>query len=155
MSLPTPSNARAMLRLPEHKNLVMSIGMQNHGKGVDYLIGACSRWQPARPASIVLAGPLSAQIRQLVANNYRHLLDDGRLIVLDRYLTNEDINTCCAAGDLIAAPYRPHPQSSSIVLHAATAGKMVLAANNGWFTYMVLKFSLGRLCDPQLRIPMF
>jgi glycosyltransferase involved in cell wall biosynthesis len=149
LSLPTQSKARAMLRLPEHKKLIMSIGMQDHRKGVDYLIGACACWQPAQPASIVLAGPLSAQIRQLVINDYRHLVDDGRLIVLDRYLTNEEINACCAAGDLIAATYRPHPQSSSIVLHAAAAGKMVLAANNGWFTYMVPKFSLGRLCDPQ------
>jgi glycosyltransferase involved in cell wall biosynthesis len=149
LSLPTRSKARAMLRLPEERKLIMSIGMQNHRKGVDYLIGACARWQPAEPASIVLAGALSAQIRQLVTNDYRNLVDNGRLIVLDRYLTNEEINACYAAGDLIAAPYRPHPQSSSIVLHAATAGKMVLAANNGWFRYMVPKFSLGWLCDPQ------
>jgi hypothetical protein len=26
---------------------------------------------------------------------------------------------------------------------------MVLAANSGWLAYMVPKFSLGRLCDPQ------
>ena len=145
----TRSKARAMLRLPEHKKLIMSIGMQDHRKGVDYLIGACARWQPAEPASIVLAGPLSPQIRQLVTNEYRHLVDDGRLIVLDRYLSNEEINACCAAGDLIATPYRPQPHPSAIVLHAATAGKMVLAANNGWLAYMVPKFSLGRLCDPQ------
>jgi hypothetical protein len=100
------------------------------------------------PASIVLAGILSAQIRELVTNEYRHLLDDGRLIVLDRYLNNEEINACCAAGDLIATPYRPHPHPSAIVLYAASAGKMVLAANNGWFAYMVPKFSLGRLCEP-------
>jgi glycosyltransferase involved in cell wall biosynthesis len=149
LPLPTQSRARAMLRLPEHKKLIMSIGMQDHRKGVDYLIGACARWQPAEPGSIVLAGMLSAQIRELVANQYRHLVDDGRLIVLDRYLSHEDINACCAAGDLIAAPYRPHPQPSAIVLYAAHAGKMVLAANNGWFAYMVPKFSLGGLCDPQ------
>jgi hypothetical protein len=49
---------------PEHKKLVMSIGMQDHRKGVDYLIHACARWTPAEPVSIVLAGKLSAQIRQ-------------------------------------------------------------------------------------------
>ena len=149
LSLPTRSKARAMLRLPAHKKLIMSIGMQDHRKGVDYLINACARWRPAEPAAIVLAGSLSVQIRQLVTNDFRYLVDEERLIVLDRYLTNEEINACYAAGDLIAAPYRPHPQSSGIVLHAAAAGKMVLAANNGWFTYMVPKFSLGRLCDPQ------
>jgi hypothetical protein len=149
LSLPTRSKARAMLRLPEHRKLIMSIGMQDHRKGVDYLIAACARWHPVEPASIVLAGPLSAQIRQLVMTDYRHLVDDGRLIVLDRYLTNEEINACCAAGDLIAALYRPHAQSSSVVLHAAMAGRMVLAANNGWFAYVISKFSLGRLCDPQ------
>jgi hypothetical protein len=143
------SKARAMLRLPEHKKLIMSIGIQDHRKGVDYLIRACAHWQPPEPASIVLAGPLSAQIRQLVTHEYRHLVNDGRLIVLDRFLSNEEINASCAAGDLIVAPYRPHPHPSSIVLHAVTAGKMVLAANNGWFGYMVPKFSLGRLCDPR------
>jgi glycosyltransferase involved in cell wall biosynthesis len=149
MSLPTRSKACAMLDLPEHKKLIMSIGMQDHRKGVDYLIGACARWQPVEPGSIVLAGMLSAEIRQLVASEYRHLVDEGRLIVLDRYLSNEHFKACFAAGDLIATPYRPHPHPSSIVLHAATAGKMVLAANNGWFAYMVPRFSLGRLCDPQ------
>ena len=143
------AKARAMLRLPEHKKLIMSIGLQDHRKGVDYLIGACARWQPAEPASIVLAGPLSAQIRDLVTHEYRYLVDDGRLIVLDRFLSNDEINASCAAGDLIAAPCRRHPHPSSIVLHAVTAGKMVLAANNGWFAYMVPKFSLGRLCNPQ------
>jgi glycosyltransferase involved in cell wall biosynthesis len=148
-SLPKQSKARAMLRLPEHKKLIMSIGMQDHRKGIDYLIAACARWQPAEPASIVLAGMLSAQIRELVTNQYRHLVLDERLIILDRYLSNQDINACCAAADLIAVPYRPHPHPSAIVLYAASAGKMVLAANNGWFAYMVPKFSLGRLCDPQ------
>lgn len=145
----TRSNACAMLRLPEHKKLIMSIGMQDHRKGIDYLISACARWQPAEPASIVLAGKMSAQIKELVTNEYHHLVDDGRLIVLDWYLNNEEFKACFAAGDLIATLYRPHPQPSGIVLHAATAGKMVLAANNGWFTYIVPKFSLGRLCDPR------
>jgi glycosyltransferase involved in cell wall biosynthesis len=149
LSLPTRSKARAMLRLPEHKKLVMSIGLQDHRKGVDYLIGACARWQPAEPASIVLAGKLSAQIRQLVTNEYRHLVGEGRLIVLDQYLSKEDFYACFAAGDLIAAPYRLQPHPSAIVLQAATAGKMVLAANSGWCAYMVPKFSLGRLCNPQ------
>jgi Glycosyl transferases group 1 len=149
LSLPTRSKARAMLCLPEDKKLIMSVGMQDQRKGADYLIRACARWQPAEPASIVLAGPLSSQIRHLVTNEYRHLVDDGRLIVLDRHLSNEEINACCAAGNLIAAPYRLQPHPSSIVLHAVGAERMVLAANNGWLAYMVPKFSLGRLCDPQ------
>ena len=149
LSLPTKSKARAMLRLPEHKKLIMSIGLQDHRKGADYLIRGCACWQPAEPASIVLAGKLSPEIRQLVTNEYRHLVDEGRLIVLDQYLSKEDFYACFAAGDLIATPYRPQPKPSHITLHAATAGKMVLAANSGWLAYMVPKFSLGRLCDPQ------
>jgi len=149
LSLPTRAEARALLRLPQNQKLIMSIGMQDHRKGVDYLIGACARWQPAEPASIVLAGKLSAQIRQLVTNEYRHLVHKGRLIVLDQYLSKEDFYACFAAGDLIAAPYRLQPHPSGIVLHAVTAERMVLAANNGWLAYMVPKFSLGRLCDPQ------
>jgi glycosyltransferase involved in cell wall biosynthesis len=149
LSLPTRSEARAMLGLPEHKRLIMSIGLQDHRKGVDHLLAAGARWHPAEPASIVLAGMLSAPIRELVTNEYRRLVDEGRLVVLDRYLSKEDFNACFAAGDLVATPYRPHPHPSAIVLHAATAGKMVLAANNGWFAYMVPRFSLGRLCDPQ------
>jgi hypothetical protein len=147
LPLPTQSQARTMLGLPEHKKLIMSIGMQDGRKGVDYLMAACARWHPTEPASIVLAGMLSAQIRELLTTQYRHLVDDGRLIVLDRYLSHEEINACCAAGNLIVTPYRPHPHPSAIVLYAASAGKMVLAANNGWFAYMVPKFSLGRLCE--------
>ena len=134
-------------RLPEHKKLIISIGLQDHRKGVDYLIRACARWQPVEPASIVLAGMLSAEIRLLITNEYRHIVDDGRLIVLDRYLSNEEINTCCAAGNLIAAPYRLQPDPSSIVLHAATAERMVLGANNGWLA-MVPKLLTGSALRP-------
>ena len=149
VSLPTRSKARAMLRLPEDKKLIMSIGLQERRKGADYLIRACACWQPAEPASIVLAGKLSPEIRQMVTNEYQHVVGEGRLIVLDQYLSKEDFCACFAAGDLIATPYRPQPHPSHIALHAATAGKMVLAANSGWLAYMVPKFSLGRLCDPQ------
>ena len=149
LSLPTRSKARAMLRLPEHKKLIMSVGMQDHRKGVDYLIGACAQWQPAEPASIVLAGPLSPQIRQLVTSEYRHLVDDGRLIVLDRYLSNEEINACCAAGDLIATPYRPHPQPSGIVLHAATAERWCWRRITGGSPTWCRSSHWAGLCDPQ------
>jgi glycosyltransferase involved in cell wall biosynthesis len=149
VSLPTRSKARAMLRLPEDKKLIMSIGLQERRKGADYLIRACACWQSAEPASIVLAGKLSPEIRQMVTNEYQHVVGEGRLIVLDQYLSKEDFCACFAAGDLIATPYRPQPHPSHIALHAATAGKMVLAANSGWLAYMVPKFSLGRLCDPK------
>jgi len=149
VSLPTRSKARAMLRLPEDKKLIMSIGLQERRKGADYLIRACACWQPAEPASIVLAGKLSPEIRQMVTNEYQHVVGEGRLIVLDQYLSKEDFYACFAAGDLIAAPYRLQPHPSGIVLHAVTAERMVLAANNGWLAYMVPKFALGRLCDPQ------
>jgi glycosyltransferase involved in cell wall biosynthesis len=149
LSLPTRSKARAMLRLPEHKRLIMSVGLQDYRKGVDYLIRACARWRPAEPASIVLAGQLSPQISQLVTNEYHYLVEEGRLIVLDQYLTKDDFFACFAAADLIVTPYRPQPHPSHIVLHAVTAGRMVLASNSGWLAYMVPKFSLGRLCDPE------
>jgi hypothetical protein len=45
----------------------MSIGLQDHRKGVNYLIRACARWQPAEPADIVLAGSLSASSWALVS----------------------------------------------------------------------------------------
>jgi glycosyltransferase involved in cell wall biosynthesis len=149
LTLPPRSKARAMLHLPHNHKLIMSIGMQDSRKGVDYLIRACGLWRPAEPASIVLAGKLSPEIRQLVHNEFQHLVSEGRVIVLDQYLSKEEFYACFAAGDLIAAPYRLQPHPSHIVLHAATAGKMVLAANTGWLAYMVPKFSLGRLCDPQ------
>ena len=104
LSLPTRSKARAMLRLPEDKKLIMSIGLQEHRKGADYLIRACARWQPAEPASIVRAGKLSPEIRQMVTNEYQHVVGEGRLIVLDQYLSKEDFCACFAAGDLIATP---------------------------------------------------
>jgi glycosyltransferase involved in cell wall biosynthesis len=147
LSLPTRSRACALLELPEHRKLIMSIGVQDHRKGVDYLIRACDCWKPAEPSSIVLAGRMSPPIREIVTEEYYHLIRDGRLIVLDRYLNDEEFRACFAAGDLIVAPYRSHPQPSGIVLHAVAAGKMVLAANNGWFAYMLPRFSLGRLCE--------
>src|SRR5262249_49364415 len=116
LSLPTRSKARAMLRLPEDKKLIMSIGLQEHRKGADYLIPPCGDWERAEPASILLAGKLSHEIRQMVTNESQHFVGEGWVLVLDQYLSTAAFCACLAAGVLGPTPYRPRPLSSPVAL---------------------------------------
>lgn len=146
---PTPAtagvsreSARRALGLPLEGRYVGCVGYQDERKGIPALVAAFGRMQAGDGDLLLLAGRQSPAVRSLLAS-----CDDRRIISLDRYLTEEELDQAVSALDLMVTPYTGFDGSASICIRAAGAGRKVLAGRNGWMGAVVPQFDLGWVCD--------
>ena len=92
-------------------------------------------------------GKLSSEIRRLIEDEMKAAVQDGRLIVIDQYVSHEQFCLGLNAADVICTPYPRHIGSSGIVVRAAAIGKPILASNYGWVGAVVSTFELGTTCS--------
>src|SRR5439155_26474622 len=88
----------------------------------------------------------------LVAGQFATLQQRERLIILDRYVSDEELLAGVSAADVVCTPYPHHIGSASFVIRAAAANRPVLGANYGWISAMVRTFELGEPCNVEDRV---
>jgi len=137
------SSARRQLGLPDNGFLFCVPGVIDARKGVDLLLPAM---QAVPDATLLLAGPVSSDIRKLLAGTYRPQVAAGRIHVIDRYLTDE-LPLAIAASNVVCTPYPNHVGPASIAVRAAAAGRPVLSSSDGWLGATVPRFALGMTCN--------
>jgi len=141
--------ARRRLGLPEAGRYVVSAGALDSRKGTDLLIRAFKQIKRADNDRLLLAGRLAPDMRDLVDHECKKLVASDRVIVLDRFISDEELNLAITAADVVCTPYRRHIGSASIAIRAASAERFVLASDYGWLGYIVPQFGLGRVCDAE------
>ena len=140
--------ARRSLGIPEDGRYVGSVGAHAiPRKGSDLLVEAFSAASLASNDRLLLVGPLGDKLRQRLQTEFSHLYRSERIVVVERYLSDQELMTALAAMDVVCTPYINHFGSSGIVLRAAQAGRPVLAPNQNWFAQMVPRFGLGHTAD--------
>jgi glycosyltransferase involved in cell wall biosynthesis len=143
----TRGEARARLALPADRPLVVCVGDLDPRKAVDRLAAAFSMGHVrTSDATLVLAGRVKPTIRAAVAK--LHDARPGRLILIDRFLTDADFTLYLQAADVVAATYLDHVGSSSLLLRAVACDRQVLASDAGWVGWVTRTFGLGTTCDP-------
>ncbi len=149
----TRQEGRAMAGLPDDARLIGCTGMIDGRKGVDLLLRAFRRYVESVQSSsdrLVLAGPHHEQIKRLLDEQpYRAMLEGGRIISVDRYLTMREMYNYAAAFDLTVACYPNHSGRSSLILWAAAAGRPSLGTSEGCIGYVIEQNELGWTCDVQ------
>ena len=145
----TKWEARDELGISGDGRVIGCAGGINQRKGIDLLLRAFATAQPQLRATdqLLLAGPMDHHVKQLVATQFRHLVDSKKLICFDRYLTVREFALVLPAMDVVSTPYPVHTGSSSIVIRAAAVGRPVVAADVDWIGRTVKKFALGRTCQ--------
>lgn len=142
------ADARRELGLPVSGRLVTTTGMIASWKGVDRLLAAFLQFTEGSGSKVddrlLLSGPHSDEIREILGQPaYRALVERGQIVSIDRFLNEQQMFTCAAAGDLTAAVY-PHPSGrSSIILWAAAAGRPSLGTDAGCIGYVIRQQRLG------------
>lgn len=138
-------SARAALGLPLHARIIGCAGLIDKRKGVHHLLEGFWQIPPGDSDNIylLLAGKQSEPIRQLIAAGD----DTSRILCLDRYLTESELNQAICALDLMVSPYADFTGSASMVLRAAAAERMSLTADNAWMDLVVSSFDLGKTCN--------
>lgn len=140
------AEARRQIGIPTDGRYIISLGSGDARKGTHLLLQAFSRAKLATNDRLLLMGKLNPEIRALVTEQMGPWLRDGRLIIIDQYISHELFCLGLNAADVICAPYPRHVGSSGIVVRAAAIGKPILASDYGWVGAVVSTFGLGGTC---------
>jgi len=146
------NEAQAILGIPSGGPLMSSSGRIARFKGSHLALEAFAKLagDSDEPYRLLLAGPYEqAILDQISEPALARLRDAGRLIVFDRFLSEEEMLLVAEASDLVLAPYPNHSGRSSIILWAAAAGVPVLAVNRGCIEHVVERQQLGATCNVQ------
>jgi glycosyltransferase involved in cell wall biosynthesis len=137
-------SARRSLGIPQEGRYIGSAGVHTMPyKGTQLLVEAFSRAELLPTDRLLIAGPLGDNLMHRLNTEFAQLYHSGRIVVVDKYLTEVDLMTSLAAMDLVCTPYSDHLGSSAIVIRAAQAGRPVLAPHAGWFAEIIPPFQLG------------
>ena len=141
---PVPrQDARAALGLRGDGPCVVLPGVIDERKGVHLLIRAFGEASLPHGTQLVLAGSVPEIVCKTIKSDYRALLADGSLVILDRFLSSEEFWLAFCAADLIAAPYPAHIGSSGVIARAAYLGRPVITSRYGWVGEATRRYRLG------------
>lgn len=141
--------ARRALGLSTDGRLIGMIGGLDERKSVPSTLAAFRAAALPKTDRLLLAGKLIPPFSQLVQAEYTDLINDGSLIVLDRFLSEEELGHCFAALNLHCSVYNQFSGLSSLMLKSVAAGVPVLVNNRpGWTRAMAKRFGIGSQVDP-------
>jgi glycosyltransferase involved in cell wall biosynthesis len=143
--------ARRRLGLPIEGRIVSLSGMISQWKGARLLLDAFADYVESGRAEesdrLLLAGPHDAAVRAILQTaRYKDWLRQGRVLSLDKYLSEVEMFLVASASDLVTAPYPNHQGRSSIILWAAAAGRPSLGVDEGCIAHVIQKEKLGWTC---------
>jgi hypothetical protein len=140
--------ARQELGIPVQGRYLSAVG--SHAmprKGSALLLEAFVAANLSATDRLLLSGPLGAELAGRIARDFGPLVRDGRLVLINRYLSDEEVMQSLAAADLVCTPYFDHAGSSGIVLKAAQAQRPVLVPRFGWLGDVVPAIGLGEASE--------
>jgi glycosyltransferase involved in cell wall biosynthesis len=144
VSIHDKAAARTELGLPVDGRWISCVGVLDSRKGVDQFVTAFAAAQLAPTDRLLLAGRAAAPVLAAVAAA-RSRIGAQRIVVLDRLLSDREVELAVSAADLVAVAHRfpQHIGSASVLIRATAAGRPVLASELGWPGYVTRKYSLG------------
>lgn len=140
------TEARALLGIREDQFVLLNYGIGDRRKGLHLVVQAMQEIPDDAGVFLLCAGRMSRDQRLTAAMT--RLVDRGRALVLDRYVSDREESLCFCAGDAVMLPYLKHFGSSGVLSLAAAAGKMVIASDAGLVGRRVRDHNLGWLFRP-------
>lgn len=133
---------------PDHK-VILVYGSLSSRKGVIELLRSISDSACQQLVDVVLAGKVEDRMREhLDADWIQAMQQDGRLKILDRFITSDEENMLFSAADIVWLGYREHYVSSGVLVQAACAGLPVIACKEGIIGWKTRRHKLGIVLDP-------
>ena len=139
--------ARKRLGIGVEGRYIGCVGAMTPIKGVDLLVKAFAAARAASGDRLLLVGKMDNTVRSLVQQDMAELAKNDRIVVIDRYVSDEELSLAVDAMDVVCTPYPNHIGSASIVIRGAAARRPVLAQAFGWMGMVVPRFGLGWTCE--------
>lgn len=140
------TDARRRLGLDASGRVIACVGRMDERKGIDLLIHAFMKADLAPSDRLLLMGNCMPEIKRILQGEAKPLVDSGRIIVVDGYVSDEQLALALAAADLVAVTYRYHLGSSSILIRAAAQKRPVITSDRGFLGETCARFALGTAC---------
>lgn len=137
------ADARRLLGLDSRKYLVLVFGEISRRKGLPRIIEAL-RHVDAEHISIVLAGRVASDVKELVERAQGFGQAAPALIVHDRYIAEEMVSAYFYAADAVLSDYPLSFQvSSGVFTRALAAGRLPIFPNHGVNAQVMRKLGFG------------
>ncbi len=94
---------------------------------------------------LIVAGRIPEAVKPVVAAAARETR--VQIVVMDRFIADEEISGLFASSDLVLVPYPRHVGSSGVLVRAVAAQKPVLGSDYGLVGAHIRRHSLGRAVD--------
>ena len=137
--------ARRRLDIPTGGRYVAMVGTLEPRKGIEELLAAFERSQLAADDRVLLVGRATPPIRELLQTRYDQLIRQQRIVVVDRYVSDEELGAAFFAADVVAVTHPRQIGSSGTLVRAAAAERYLLTSDFGWVGWVTGLFQLGRL----------
>jgi glycosyltransferase involved in cell wall biosynthesis len=138
---------RRRLGLPEAGRYIGLQAIIDERKAIPEFIAAFRAGTSNAEHRLLLAGRFDPRTSVAVRQANDDLIATGRLLLLDRYLNEDEADWALGALDVVCAPYRRFDALSTVVLRAVAMGRPVLCDDRGWCGEVVRRFGLGWSCD--------
>ena len=135
--------ARRLLGLDPAGRYLGLFGMLDRRKAIPELLAAFKAAALPDSDRLVLGGRLDPAYAELLASGYGDLVRAGRIVVLDRYLSDRELECAYEALDVATIVYYNFPGLASLALKAVAAGTPVIAHDFGWLRALVRRFEVG------------
>ncbi len=135
--------ARRLLGIPEQGRYLGLLGGLDQRKAIPELLAAFRRAPLDNQDRLLLGGRIDVGFRRLIDSGYRDLVSTGRLVLIDRFLTDDELLRGFGALDVVCATYRDFPGLASLLLKGLAAGRPVLAHKFGWSEALIRRFGIG------------
>lgn len=136
--------AKEMFGLSKDRKAVIVYGAITARKGVIELLRAlaCPDFPPS--VDVLLAGKISTEIRNALSEDWiQSLVVNGRLRIVDRFISDDEEPFLFAATDVVWLGYKAHYGASGVLVQAARSGCAVLACKEGVIGWQTVRHHLG------------
>jgi len=137
------STARQALDLPADKKIFLFYGGGYRRKGLHLAVRAMQDLPANSSAFLICAGQLNPTGE--TAAGLEQLVRQGRVCLINRYVSVAEEKNCFAACDVVLLPYLNHFGTSGVLSRAMAAGKPVIVADEQLLGRLTREQGLGLL----------
>jgi glycosyltransferase involved in cell wall biosynthesis len=137
------ADACSALDISPHKKYIGIAGMLNSRKGIPLLLESMQNDTLPSDTCLLLAGKLSDDMALLIQKQYQFLIDTERVILINRFISENELLAVLAVLKVVCATYQNHLGSSGIVSLAISNDKVVVGCSCGWIGNQLEKYPLG------------
>ena len=131
-------DARAELNIPADQTVLLHFGTGTKRKGLPLVLEALERVENPERFHLLVAGKQEESIGALEG-----MIATGRATLINRFVSEEETDTCFAAADWILLPYLDHYGASNVLARAALANRPVIASDYHLLGQRVTRYGVG------------